>query len=104
MPRLLRPGVVTVEADVTNTGKIAGVETVQAYTRQMVGVESRPIRELRAWRKVPLAPGETQHVVLKIPVSELAYWAKDRLVPASGPMRAWITRDSASGKTLEFRL
>ena len=97
-------GAVTLEADVTNTGKIAGVETVQAYTRQMVGVESRPIRELRAWRKVPLAPGETQHVVLKIPVAELAYWAKDRLVPASGPMRAWITRDSASGKTLEFRL
>ena len=51
-----------------------------------------------------LAPGETQHVVLKIPVAELAYWAKDRLVPASGPMRAWITRDSVSGKTLEFRL
>ena len=94
----------TLEADVTNTGRVAGVETVQAYTRQMVGVESRPIRELRAWRKVPLAPGETQHVVLKIPVAQLSYWAKDRLVPASGPMRAWITSDSVSGKTLEFRL
>lgn len=97
-------GTLTLEADVTNTGRVAGVETVQAYTRQMVGVESRPVRELRAWRKVPLAPGETQHVVLKIPVVQLSYWVKDRLVPASGPMRAWITSDSVSGKTLEFRL
>ena len=97
-------GTLTLEADVTNTGRVAGVETVQAYTRQMVGVESRPVRELRAWRKVPLAPGETQHVVLKIPVAQLSYWAKDRLVPAAGPMRAWITSDSVSGKTLEFRL
>ncbi len=97
-------GTLTLEADVTNTGRVAGVETVQAYTRQMVGVESRPVRELRAWRKVPLAPGETQHVVLKIPVAQLSYWAKDRLVPASGPMRVWITCDSVSGKPLEFRL
>ena len=97
-------GTVTLEADVTNTGKVPGVETVQAYTRQMVGVESRPIRELRAWQKVSLAPGATQHVTLKIPVDQLGYWSKDKRVPAAGPMRAWITRDSVSGKTLEFRL
>ena len=95
---------VVLSCDVTNTGKVAGVETVQAYTRQMVGVESRPIRELRGWQKVALAPGETKHVTIEVPVAQLGYWSKDRLVPAAGPMRAWITRDSASGKTLEFRL
>ena len=90
--------------EVTNTGAVSGVETVQAYTRQMVGVESRPVRELRAWQKVSLAPGETKRVTLTVPVADLSYWAKDRLMPAAGPMRAWITRDSVSGKTLEFRL
>ena len=97
-------GALTLEADVTNTGKVAGVETVQAYTRQMVGGESRPIRELRAWRKVPLAPGETRHVAMKIPLEELSYRVKDVCVAAEGPMRAWIAPDSVSGKTLEFRL
>lgn len=97
-------GKVTLEADVTNAGAVAGVETVQGYTRQMVGIESRPIRELRAWRKVSLAPGETKHVTLEIPVPQLAYWSKDRLIPAAGPMRAWIAHDSVSGRTLEFRL
>ena len=95
---------VVLSCDVTNTGKVAGVETVQAYTRQMVGVESRPIRELRGWQKVSLAPGETKHVTIEVPVAQLGYWSKDRLVPAAGPMRAWIARDSVSGKTLEFRL
>ena len=95
---------VVLSCKVTNTGKVAGVETVQVYTRQRVGVESRPIRELKAWRKVALSPGETKLVEVKVPVSELAYWARNRLVPASGPMEAWICRDSVSGEKLKFEL
>ena len=82
----------------------AGVETVQVYTRQIVGVESRPIRELRAWRKVALEPGETKQVTIAVPVAELAYWTRDKLVPAAGPMHAWIARDSVSGRLLTFDL
>ncbi len=89
---------------VTNTGKVAGVETVQIYSRQIVGVESRPIRELRAWRKVALEPGETKQVTITVPVSELAYWTRDRLVQAAGPMHAWIAHDSVSGRLLTFDL
>lgn len=95
---------IVLSCDVTNTGKMTGVETVQAYTRQMVGLESRPIRELRAWQKVTLAPGETKHVTIEVPVAELGYWVKDRRVAAEGPMFAWITRDSVSGKALPFRI
>lgn len=90
--------------DVANTGTVPGVETVQVYTRQMVGVESRPIRELRGWRQIELQPGETRHVEIEVPVSRLAYWAGSKLVPAEGPMRAWICRDSVSGVELGFAL
>ena len=90
--------------DVANTGTVPGVETVQVYTRQMVGVESRPIRELRGWQKLTLAPGETKRAEIVVPVSQLAYWAKDKLIPAKGRLNGWICRDSSSGKALPFEL
>ena len=101
---LVREGVVVLTADVKNAGARAGVETVQAYVRQRVGVESRPIRELKGWKKVALAPGETKRVAIEIPVGELSYWAKDRLIQASGKMNAWICHDSVSGTPLAFEL
>ena len=95
---------VVFSCEVTNTGKVAGTETVQVYTRQLIGVESRPIRELRGWRQVRLAPGETKRVEIAVPVKDLAYWAKNKLVPAKGPMEGWICRDSVSGVKLAFEL
>ena len=95
---------VILSCDVTNTGKVPGVETVQAYTRDWVGVESRPIRELKGWQRVELKPGETKHVKIEVPATDLAYWAKDKLVPAEGEHGAWICHDSVSGKKLSFNL
>ena len=95
---------VVFSCDVTNTGKVAGTETVQAYTRQFVGVESRPIRELRGWQKLTLAPGETKRAEIVVPASQLAYWAKDKLVPAKGKLNGWICRDSVSGKPIKISL
>ena len=95
---------VVFSCDVTNTGKVAGTETVQAYTRQFAAVESRPIRELRGWQKLTLAPGETKRAEIVVPVSQLAYWAKDKLIPAKGRLNGWICRDSSSGKALPFEL
>ncbi|MGN0854272.1 MAG: glycoside hydrolase family 3 N-terminal domain-containing protein [Kiritimatiellia bacterium] len=97
-------GVVTFEADVTNTGARAGVETVQVYTRQRVGEISRPIRELRGWKQVALAPGESAHVVLTVPVADLGYFAGTTRVAAEGPFNGWIAPDSVRGKKLDFSL
>ena len=54
--------------------------------------------------QVELAPGETKRAEISVPVSGLAYWVKDRLVPAKGKLRGWICRDSASGVPLSFEL
>ena len=95
---------VVFEADVTNTGNVEGVETVQAYTRDLVGVESRPVRELRGWRRLKLKPGETRHAEIVVPVADLGYWAGSRFVSADGEHWAWIAHDSVSGKKCAFTL
>ncbi|HWQ58594.1 MAG TPA: glycoside hydrolase family 3 C-terminal domain-containing protein, partial [Clostridia bacterium] len=63
-----------VEADVTNIGERAGKETVQLYVRNCLGDEIRPIRELRGFEKVSLAPGETKTVRFTLGKRAFAYW------------------------------
>lgn len=91
-------------AEIANTGSRDGVETVQVYTRQLVGVESRPIRELRAWKRVSLKAGEKQSVRLEVPVAELSYWAGSKKLAASGAFEAWIAPSSTQGRKLGFAL
>ena len=55
-------GTMRVSADVRNAGSVAAEEIVQLYTRQLAGSVSRPIRELRAFQKVHIKPGETKIV------------------------------------------
>ena len=90
--------------DVTNSGKVDGVETVQVYTRELVARETRPIRELRGWKRVALKAGETAHVEIAVPVARLAHWEGPTLVEAKGRHHGWIAKDSAAGKLLEFSL
>ncbi|WEV53356.1 glycoside hydrolase family 3 N-terminal domain-containing protein [Bifidobacterium sp. ESL0704] len=58
-----------VSVDVTNTGKREGTEVVQAYIGDLVTSVSWTDRELKAFRRVTLKPGETKSVTLDIPVS-----------------------------------
>src|SRR5271166_3707523 len=54
-----RKGATRVQVDVTNTGKRAGSEVVQMYIRDLVSSVTRPIKELKAFQKISLQPGET---------------------------------------------
>lgn len=71
---IMDAGTLTVEADIKNTGGRAGRETVQLYVRNAVGDEIRPIRELRAFAKVKLEPGETKTVRFRLGKRAFAYW------------------------------
>lgn len=51
---------------VTNTGKRAGTETVQLYIRDVAGSVTRPIRELKGFRKIALEPGASQEITFEI--------------------------------------
>jgi beta-glucosidase len=61
-------------ADVTNTGQREGTEVVQMYIRDLVSSVTRPIKELKGFKKVSLRPGETQTVELEIAPEHLAFY------------------------------
>ena len=81
-PRLARtPIAVTEDVDVTvevaNTGQRAGDEVVQLYIRDEVSSAPRPVLELKAFRRITLAPGEKRTVTFRLTPDDLAFWDID---------------------------
>lgn len=66
-----------VSVDVTNTGSRAGKEVVQLYVAPKGGTIIRPVRELRAFEKIALAPGETKTVTFTLDKRAYAYWSTE---------------------------
>ncbi|MET7701015.1 glycoside hydrolase family 3 C-terminal domain-containing protein [Streptomyces sp. NPDC005485] len=62
------------EVAVTNTGKRSGDEIVQLYTHQRVSRDKQPLKQLKAFQRVSLKPGETRTVKLKLGTKDLAHW------------------------------
>jgi beta-glucosidase len=61
-------------ADITNTGQREGTEVVQMYIRDLVSSVTRPIKELKGFKKVSLRPGETKTVTMDITPESLAFY------------------------------
>jgi beta-glucosidase len=67
-------GRVTVEFTVTNSGKVAGAEIAQLYVRDVEASVPRPLKELKGFAKVELAPGESRVVGLRLYARDFAFW------------------------------
>jgi beta-glucosidase len=67
-------GTVQVDFDVTNTGAIAGDEVVQLYAAYLHPSVQRPLQQLRGFRRVTIAPGDTAHVTMPLRSADLSYW------------------------------
>lgn len=82
----------TVRVTVTNTGWRPGEEVVQVYTHQQRSRVKQPLRRLRGFQKVTLAPGESRSVSVHIPVSDLAFWdvTRGRLVVEDAPHKVMV--------------
>lgn len=70
-------GQTTVSVDVTNTGPVTADEVVQLYIRDNISSVTRPVKELKGFRRITLAPGETQTVKLPIMPSALQFYNLD---------------------------
>jgi beta-glucosidase len=70
--RIARDGHATASVTVTNTGKRAGDEVVQLYLHDVVSSVTRPVQELKGFKRIHLRPGESKHVELPIGPDELA--------------------------------
>ncbi|MEN3976300.1 glycoside hydrolase family 3 C-terminal domain-containing protein [Emcibacter sp. SYSU 3D8] len=74
-PEAVRQGdTFTVSVDVTNLGDRPGQEVVQLYIEQAAPTEARPLRELKGFRKVALAPGETRTVDFTVTPRDLSFY------------------------------
>ncbi|MBS1875113.1 MAG: glycoside hydrolase family 3 C-terminal domain-containing protein [Acidobacteria bacterium] len=104
-PSMSLAGSLTISADISNTGSRDAVETVQLYTRQLAASITRPVRELRAFRRVHLRAGEKQTVEFTLKASDLAFYnSKMQLAAEPGDFHVWVAPDSALGLQAAFKL
>jgi beta-glucosidase len=72
--KMRRDGRTTVSADVRNTGARAGSEVVQLYVRDRVSSATRPVKELKAFRRITLEPDEMQGVTFELGEDQLGFY------------------------------
>ena len=96
-PKLPMNGEIAVSARVTNRGSRAAEEVVQLYVHDRTASVTRPVRELKAFRKVALAPGQSETVRFTLRASDLLFIGLDnkpRVEP--GMFDLWIAPSAES--------
>jgi beta-glucosidase len=90
-------GTIEIAATVTNRGTRAAEEVVQLYAHDRVGSLTRPVRELKAFRKVALAPGQSQVVRFTLRATDLAFYGRDAKPRVElGAFDVWIAPSAES--------
>jgi beta-glucosidase len=96
---------VTVSAELTNTGDVAADEVVQLYTRDLVASVTRPVRELKGFRRVHLEPGQTITVDFDLHTDDLSFFGRDmQSVTEAGEFHVWMGGSSEAELCTEFRI
>nr|WP_054668522.1 glycoside hydrolase family 3 N-terminal domain-containing protein [Stenotrophomonas acidaminiphila] len=109
-PRLSEPqldwdGELVVTTTVTNTGAVAAEEVVQLYVHDRVASRVRPVRELKAFAKIALAPGQARDVVFRLDRGQLAFTNSEGVFTAEpGLFDLWVCASSADGEPVRFEL
>ena len=67
-------GSVRVDVEVKNTGNREGMETVQLYIRDLYSSVTRPVLELKAYKKIKLAPGESKRITFDLTIDSFAFF------------------------------
>ncbi|TCZ75798.1 beta-glucosidase [Paenibacillus albiflavus] len=95
----------TIQVRVTNTGSMAGEEIVQLYVRDLVGDVVRPVKELKDFRKITLAPGESQEITFELTEKQLRYHHHDlQYTSDPGDFIAYVGTSSIEVQELKFTL
>lgn len=86
-----------VTVDVANTGNYDGEEVVQLYIRDMVGTVTRPVKELKGFKKIALKKGEKKTVVFEISADDLRFYNIDMdFVAEPGDFEVFVGGSSAA--------
>jgi beta-glucosidase len=87
-----------VQVDVTNTSAVAGDTVAQIYIHQRAGSASRPVRQLKGFRRITLQPGETQTLKFSLGKDELSFWSPQTKAwgVEPGAFDVWAGEDSTA--------
>jgi beta-glucosidase len=97
--------VLSVSANVTNTGKISAEENVQLYVRLQGTSVAEPVRKLAAFQKIALAPGETKKVTFALGPEAFSLWdIRNELNVEPCRVHIWVSPDSARGESAELEI
>jgi beta-glucosidase len=96
---------VTVSAELTNRGDVAADEVAQIYVRDLVASITRPVKELKGFRRIRLEPGETATVAFDLHTDDLAFYGRDmQLTVEPGEFHVWIGGSSETELRTDFRI
>lgn len=91
--------------EIKNTGQYDAAEVIQLYTQQLIGSRVRPVKELKAFKKIFLKAGESVPVSLSINAQSLGFHNPDmKFVVEPGAYNLWVGNSSQSGIRLEFEI
>jgi beta-glucosidase len=103
---VLKPGgSLHASVTVTNTGARAGAEVVQMYIRDLQGTLTRPVKELKGFRRIELQPGESKTVTFEVSTQDLKYYVSGRGFRAEpGAFKLFIGGNSRDVREARFEL
>ena len=103
--RLSRHGSLTASVDVTNTGNRKGDEVAQLYINDPVASLTQPVRRLRGFQRVTLAPGEKRTVTWKLDASDVGFYDnRGRFVVEPGKINVFASQRSTGGLQDSFEV
>jgi beta-glucosidase len=95
--RMAMNGEIVISAGIANHGTRAAEEVVQLYIHDRTASATRPVRELKAFRKIALAPGESKTVEFRLRAADLAFYGlQNRPVVEPGTFDVWVAPSAES--------
>jgi beta-glucosidase len=95
----------TLTVTVTNSGTRTATEVAQLYVRDLVGSVTRPVKELKAFQRVELKPGESKALTFTIAAADLAFYtARGKWEAEPGAFTAFVGGNSRDVKAVSFNL
>jgi beta-glucosidase len=99
------PASMTAETQVTNTGSRQGDEVVQVYIQLLGTSVAEPVRMLKGFQTISLAPGETKKVTFELKPEAFAIWNdRNQFAVEAAKLNVWISSDSAHGSPAQAEI
>ncbi|MBN2520335.1 MAG: glycoside hydrolase family 3 C-terminal domain-containing protein, partial [Bacteroidales bacterium] len=96
---------IRITAKIKNTGNFKADEVVQLYIRDLVGSRTRPVKELKGFKRINLQPGETKTVEFELHTDDLAFHNQAmEYVTEPGRFKVWIGGSSNADLETEFEV